>query len=320
MCMIDIFTPRFIYRMSGLIVGSDIRLPMLLPVSQCEAFSLDVTINIEYVPKRLENPIHSGVNWSADSSRFLLDLEGIGRFMAADGCRVTFSPAQGTQVEDILIFVTGTMLSAILYQRGAFLLHGSAVVWNGRAFIFCGPSGAGKSTLASALCRAGCEFLSDDLSMIQPDATGVPSVYPDGRAIRLYTDSIERLGLEGAVGSRVRQMIDKYHVTPPSGEALIADSVPIGGIYIVADATPASPTGIILLPPVTAAQALFWQSYRRRLALAFVGGSLIAARTAEILTHAHVYYLHRLPNLRRIDETVALLFEHWAAPIGTGVV
>jgi hypothetical protein len=51
-------------------------------------------------------------------------------------------------------------------KKGSILLHGAAVVRNGRAFVFFGPSGSGKTT-ATMLSR-GCLVLSDDLILIAP--------------------------------------------------------------------------------------------------------------------------------------------------------
>ncbi|MGX1096936.1 hypothetical protein [Amorphus sp. MBR-141] len=300
------------YRMSGLNVASEIALPQRTAVGSNAAFDADVTMHVGDVPASLEQAAHEGPNWSVDARSFLLDLPGIGRFMASEGSRLTVCPAPGVPVDDILVFATGTALSAILYQRGAMLLHGSAVVHDGRAFVFCGPSGAGKSTLSGALWRAGCSFLSDDLCSVTQAADGTPLIEPDGRTLRLYRDSIDRLKLADAVGPPVRQRVDKFHVAPRSEATERAAGVPLGAIYMLADTNPAQPAGIVEFPPLVAAQALLRQAYRRRLALAYSAKGQLAARTAALLSHARVYHLRRPRDLARLDEMVDDLTAHWA--------
>ncbi|MBU0724719.1 MAG: hypothetical protein KJ904_01610 [Alphaproteobacteria bacterium] len=270
-----------------------------------------MTMRVGEIPGRLENAPHQGACWSADSVRFLLDLPAIGRFLAADGCCVTIQPAPGVAIEDILIFATGTAMAAILYQRGAMLLHGSAVTHQGRTFIFCGPSGVGKSTLAAALCRSGCGFISDDVCAISHLADGTPIIEPDGRVLRLYPDSIGQVGMEDAVGSRVRQMLEKFHVTPPEHDTPKKEAPPLAAIYLLADSNPVDLPGIVRLAPLEAAQALLRQSYRRRIALAYAHQGQPAARTAALLSRVGVYRLSRPREFAQLDETVARLRTHW---------
>lgn len=298
------------YRMSGLNVQSAIALPMREDIDVTRATKADVTMVVEDVPEHLEHVLHSGPNWEMNRNSFLLDLPDIGRFMASDGKRISICPAPDMPAEDVLIFATGTGMSAILYQRGTMLLHASAVVRNSRAFLFCGPSGAGKSTLSAALCRAGCAFLSDDLSaVIQPDH-GPPRVEQDGRALRLYSDSIDRLGLADAAGPRVRQLIDKFHVAPPVA-ASDRGGVEIAAIYMLTDSNPAQEPAIVRLPPLNAAQALLRQSYRRQIALAYAEGCGLADRIGALAAGTGVYHLSRPRDMSRLDETIDKLKDHW---------
>lgn len=305
------FNRLYRYAMYGLTVASDVPLPVRSALAEPAKGPADVTMQLGDVPDRLENATHHGPCWSADSGRFLLDLPGIGRFLAAEGCRVTVQPAAGVPVEDILIFATGTAMAAILYQRGALLLHGAAVSQGARSFAFCGQSGAGKSTLAAALSRAGCDFISDDVCVIEQPADGPPVIRPDGRVLRLYPDSIGHAGLDAAVGSRVRLALEKFHVTPPLHGSGMAETPALAAIYILADSNLADPPGIVRLAPLEAAQALLGQSYRRRMALAYADRGQPAARTAALLSRVGVYRIYRPRDFAQIDETIARLRAHW---------
>jgi len=299
------------YRMAGLQVESDIALPMRVQWHPATDFTADLSMQLGEVPERLVDARRRGANWSVDDHHFLLDLPGIARFLASDGRRLVFSPAPGIAVDNILVFATGTALAAILYQRGALLLHGSAVVHEGQAYIFCGQSGAGKSTLAGALSQAGCGFLSDDFCSIEQTGGGQPMVQPDGRALRLYRDSIDRLNLTESMGPKIRQWIDKFHVALPEAAPDGLQGAPLAAIYILRDSSPASPPGITALQPLSAAQALLHETYRRRLALAYCDQGRLAARTTALLSHARVYQLRRPRDLTKLGEMVDMLKSHW---------
>lgn len=309
--MTDCPEPPHRYRMFGLDVASDVALPMRGTSIPAGTVPADVRLCLGDVPAQLERAAHRGPDWSADRRRFLLDLPAIGRFLAEDGCRLTIQPAPGMPVDDILVFATGTAFAAILYQRGALLLHGAAVIHRGRAFVFCGPSGSGKSTLAGALCRSGCSFAVDDVCAVEQSDGASPVIQPDGRALRLYADSIDHMGLRDAVGPKVRRQVEKFHVTPPAVAPIEGSGLRLGAIYMLADANAAYPPGIVRLAPVAAAQALLRQSYRRRLAMAYSGQGRPAARTAALLSRVGVYCLHRPRDFSRLDGTVARLRAHW---------
>ena len=54
----------------------------------------------------------------------------------------------------------------MLQHRGYLVLHGSAVLVNGRAVVFSGDSGAGKSTLAASMVHHGYQLITDDVVAI----------------------------------------------------------------------------------------------------------------------------------------------------------
>ncbi len=80
--------------------------------------------------------------------------------------------ARGTY-EPVLHAIENYLRAAVAWQaasRGGALVHAASAAWRGRGYLFYGPSGAGKSTLASSNRRGA--VLSDDLSLVLPDAAG----------------------------------------------------------------------------------------------------------------------------------------------------
>ena len=218
-------------------------------------------------------------------------------------------PAPDSSLEEMLPFVLGSGIGAILYQRGGMVLHAASVAVNGQAYAFCGPSGAGKSTLAAALCGAGCDFVSDDVLAVSLDRDGRPVIWPDGRQLKLFKTSIASLGLEGARGKEVRSGLGKHYVESPGG--CVSEPLPLRSVFVLRDARPPYTPGLERLSPVDAAQALTNESYRPRLASALTSPARRVGLTGSILRHTSVFYLTRTRNLDLLGETAAGLCEIW---------
>lgn len=292
------------YLICGLRVESERVLPGALPMVGAET---DVTIRADHVPRQLDNAREKRTFWEHSEDAFLWRMPGLGRFVARGGSELVVEADPGAEIDDLLPFVLGTGLGALLYQRGGVALHASAVAFDGRAYALCGASGAGKSTLAAALCRAGAEFLSDDVTRISLDDHGRPMVSADGRSLKLTPRSIDRLGLEGQM--RVRSEVEKFYVSPPREAA--GDSRLLAGVYFLRFDWKAEASTITDMPRLAAAQRLLEESYRPRMALALMRGDQPPRITAAILRHAGAFALTRPETLSRLDESVERLLDHW---------
>ncbi|MEY2879806.1 MAG: hypothetical protein RLZZ15_2186, partial [Verrucomicrobiota bacterium] len=131
----------------------------------------------------------------------LLNLPHLGRLLVEAGSRLTAESAAGAAPAAMPTLIAGTGMAAVLYQRGHLCLHASAVAKDGRAILITGNSGAGKSTLATALLRAGYEFLSDDVCVLRARDDGSFEIVPSYPSLRLCDDSCEAL----AVPAHARQ-------------------------------------------------------------------------------------------------------------------
>lgn len=65
--------------------------------------------------------------------------------------------------------MTGGVFYSQLIEHGGFMLHSSAVVYEGRAYLFSAPCGTGKSTHTANWCRRfdGAVILNDDKPAIR---------------------------------------------------------------------------------------------------------------------------------------------------------
>ncbi len=84
-----------------------------------------------------------------------------------------------------LLYPAGPLLLYMFAIRNkAFMQHASAVVSNGKAFVFSGFSGIGKSTMAAIWGKKGYTVINDDRILIRQNSEGfmaynTPMFYPD---------------------------------------------------------------------------------------------------------------------------------------------
>jgi hypothetical protein len=269
----------------------------------------DARVRVRSVPERLQEIVDRGSVWELNGSQFLLKLPGIGRFLVSNGRRVDVEPAPETDLREALPFVMGTCFGALLLQRGGLVLHGSAVAMDGQAYVFCGRSGIGKSSLAAALCSTGCEFLNDDVCSVGIDKGGRPVIWPDGRRLKLFEESMEQLELRSRECGMVRPGIGKHYVAPPGPTP--KGAVPLAAVYILRDQKLPDSGGIEQLPLLLAADALLQQNYRPRLARALAKGSRQLEITAAILQYASVFELTRARDINKLHQTAMDLTQQW---------
>lgn len=297
-----------LYRIAGLLVQSSVPLPGVAAVAS-SAQPPDAVIECAPVPSGLADPTHRTAAWDIGPQQFLLRLPDGSRLQASNGCRLLIQPVADEQLADILPFVLGTGIAALLYQRGVVVLHASSVVAHGKAWLFCGHSGIGKSTLAAALCRAGHAFGGDDIAAIRLDAQGVPCMASDGRQLKLLDNSIDTLDMGDLRRQEVRAGCGKHYVEPPTESS--AEPLPLGAIYFLEDGLPGAPLQLTPLGLIDAAQSLLNDSYRPRMALLMTGGAERMALTTAILRHVPAFALSRPRDLQRLDATVGALQQHW---------
>jgi hypothetical protein len=165
---------------------------------------------------------------------FRLDVPGVARYRVEEGSRVFIEPRPNVPLDKVRLFLLGSVMGALLYQRGFFPLHGSAVETPWGAMIFVGNQGAGKSTLAAQFLRKGYRLLSDDVCAVAP-APGGFEIPPALAQFRLCADAFERFGPAPAA----RFDVDKFVV--PMGERYCPHPVRLAAIHILADHDEESP-------------------------------------------------------------------------------
>lgn len=192
-------------------VRSELTLTLLQPW-QGDDRAPDITITLGSVPPvdpRL--PLFSpAVQITPTGVR--VHIPGVAGYWVEAGQRVTVQPVLPEDAPDICVFLLGTILGILCFQRGVLPLHASAVEIGGKALLLSGNSGAGKSTLAAAISARGHRLLSDDLCALEVRDGQPPKLHPAFPCLKLWRDSAEQLQVAVEGLERSREELEKYHI------------------------------------------------------------------------------------------------------------
>ena len=115
-----------------------------------------------------------------------------GRFRCTKD-RISIAPGELASAADLSELLVANALPALLWQRGAFVLHAACVrIPDGPAVAIAGPSGAGKSRLAAALVAGGAQLIGDDSLALYPENNGVLAQGLPGGWFARSRDSADR--------------------------------------------------------------------------------------------------------------------------------
>ncbi len=151
------------YTAFGLILDSELKLPELFSAEG----QADIKIVWGNVPDRLEVPLDQSPWWEITANEYLLRVSGVASYYVKNGEEIIIEPCMNAKAQDIRVFLLGTVLPALLSQRDYLVLHGGAVVVNGKAVVFLGPSQVGKTALALCFYDLGHKLLGDEVCAIQ---------------------------------------------------------------------------------------------------------------------------------------------------------
>jgi hypothetical protein len=303
--------PRM-FIISGLVVRSEVELASAIPWTGPER-SPDIVIRAGRIPDHLEAPKRRAENWETASGIFILRIPGIAKFLIRDGREVVFDLDPVCDARTVALYLLGTCFAILLHQRGNIVLHASAVTAAGRAMLFCGNSGAGKSTMAALLCRRGYSLLNDDVCNLIPGENDTFEVRPDGRMLKLWDQSLDRLEWKKQTDMQVRNDVEKYFCIPPVNEVA---AQPVGAIYILAEPQPDEENSIRRLRALDAMIELKRNAYRPFLVSAMEMEETYFHASAALQRGAGVYFLNRRKDFDDADSLVDLLESHWKSLFG----
>lgn len=207
---------NLLYRAYGLAILSDAPLPEL--VVYRDDVSPQVRISAGRVATRLPGRTAGGVLFEVSPKKFLLQMEGVARYLVSDGTGITIDAAPGADEASVRLFLWGSVFGALLHQRGILPLHASAIETPKGAVLFAGSSSRGKSALAAAFHARGYRVIADEICAIKAASAGSEAV-PAIPRLLLWPDVIDESELWGPNVRQARANIRKYHVPLDAGFA-----------------------------------------------------------------------------------------------------
>lgn len=297
------------YHAFGLKIASQLALPELHPGTG----PADAEISIQRVV-----PSEPSENSAWGSGRTIeLRLESI-HFTVSGGRRIDIVAPHDVGEADVRVWLLGTVMAALLHQRGYLPIHANVVALPGAAAAaFAGDSGAGKSTLAAWMEARGHGVLTDDLCAIRLDAAAVPSVFHGIPRMKLWADTLDRFGRDRASLEKVASDLDKYHV--PLGAASAEGSLEplrLERIYVLDRAGEREPFAIARLTGGEAAAAVLANAFRWGLGQMIHGEPRAQFDQCMALAQkAALFSVRRQWGMERFDEQARLIERHLTTPL-----
>lgn len=218
---------QFVYKTYGFTLASEFELPELLPTDN--KIKPQVRVCWGDVPPALEQPERQGVLFQVRVGEYLLDVPNVARYLVREGCEIVVQPYENAVESEVGLFLTSNCFPALLYQRGIYSMHASAVQTERGAVLFCGQSGSGKSTLLAAFVLKGYPMLADDVAGIWLGKDGPPRVIPAYPRLKLWPDMIAEMDIPQEKLHRLRDKNEKKGLYIPGQYAL--EMVTLAAIY-----------------------------------------------------------------------------------------
>ena len=210
------------------------------------------------------------------------------------------------EVAHLMTLALGPVLGVILRLGGRLALHASAVAIDGHAIAILGHSGSGKSTLVASLLRGHGALLSDDLSLVDGDPDGVPSVLAGQAGLKLWPDSLSHLGERSSDWPTVFSDTTKRYMAlaAPDGPA----RMPLSGIFLLGPFTVGvEGPGLELLSPQRALAQLSKHLYVPFIPISPHARAELFRRQCRLATAVPTYEVtrpHGLEFLPRVCEEI----------------
>jgi hypothetical protein len=174
--------------------------------------------------------------------------------------RVTCFPSASASLDTVRQLLLGHVVPLLFANRGALVLHASAVRTPHGAIAFVGETQAGKSTIAAALSARGCSLMADDCAIVEV-VDGECRVRPMHVGVRLWPDAASVLRTAGPA-ARAGTQKKRRIAAEALGIQVSRRPVPLHRVYVLEPASARQPVSIEPLSRANAVVALLASSFQ----------------------------------------------------------
>lgn len=186
---------------------------MYLKLKPMNLSILSENINIKYQeePQFSDSYIYERPHFKLKEDDFFLDIRDVARYRVCNGQTIWVNPYKNADENSVNLFLEGSVLGAVLHQRGILPFHASSFKYKHKGIMVCGISGAGKSSVTAAFCQKEGVFINDDISPVSVSGSEI-TILPVKTKIKLWKDSLKKLKISENNLSNIRPDIDKFYL------------------------------------------------------------------------------------------------------------
>lgn len=300
---------RYYYSSYGFTIVSQIPLPELTPIDPCDQPDIEIVAgNVDQTLLK-GRQVNRWLQMAEDQCQMW--IEGIANYRVESGKRIVVDRrvkepmTAAASPADVRVYLLGSALGVLAYQRGWLPLHINAVqAPSGAVWAFTGPSGAGKSTMGAWLnTRLGWPQITDDVAVVKPEDQE-PLLYAGPRKIKLWKETMEALqiGMQGA--QRDLSRADKFHIpVPNTSEA--APLAPLQHLVILERGADGSQPSLTEVFGDEAVVMLLDTLYRAEFGREFMSPDKIVQTCEKLAMKLHIYRFARPWGFEDMAENLA---------------
>lgn len=196
----------YVYNIFGLIVASELQLPICTEVPELEN-QANVFIKYGDVRSHLaQEYINSNKHTIVEPNNIWLHIKEEAWIHIHDGKYIIVDLYENADLQTVCLYLFGSGIGALIHQQGKTVLHGNSLEVDDGCVVFMGDSGAGKSTISTALYERGYRFLADDLAVVNANLEIEPGI----PRLKVWQDTANHLNINTQNLDRIRLLVNKY--------------------------------------------------------------------------------------------------------------
>lgn len=199
----------YYYRLYNLNIKSDFYLSELSHSEYESLNNIDVNIICGKCPESISNIKVSNYYYTVSDKEAIFTTNECGKFYIKNGDTIIIEPIVEPDYQHLKAYLLSRSFALLMFQRNTVALHGSSILFDDKAYIFCGQSGAGKSTLSAGLTLKGYDLFSDDLSVIDFD-NNKPLIHCGFSHNKLCEDTMKYFNISSENLIKVDNFANKY--------------------------------------------------------------------------------------------------------------